>query len=100
MELSNPNTLWEWIKYKARSFTIAFAIRLAREQISHEVRLRRRLNTLAKDFDVSATSDVISEVQSIKRELSEILKQRANITIFRARANWAQYGEKPTAYFL
>lgn len=99
-DLSNPNARWEWIKFKARSFAISFAIHRSREERGLELQLHKRLNTLTKDLDSSTSPDVLSEIQSVKRELSEILKHKANKTIFRAKANWAQSGEKPTAYFL
>lgn len=99
-ELSYPNALWEWIKFQARSFAISFAIHRAREEKRHELHLHRTLDILSKNLGPSTSADTFEEVQSVKRELSEILKHKANKTIFRARANWAQHGEKPTAYFL
>lgn len=99
-DLDNPNTQWEWLKYKARSFSIAFGIRKARMERALEMDLQRRLKKLGTDHDLSDSPEVVSEVESIKRELSEILQNKANKAIFRAKVNWAQYGEKPTAYFL
>lgn len=93
--LSNPNVKWEWIKHKARSFTINYGIQRAREQRATEKQLQDRLSLL-----LSVLPDAASKVQSIKRELSEILQHKANRAIFKSRANWAQFGEKPTAYFL
>lgn len=100
IKLSNPNIEWEWLKHKARSYSISFGIRKAREERATEMDLQRRLKILADEHDLSDSQDIASEVESIKRELAEILQNKANKTIFRARANWAQYGEKPTAYFL
>lgn len=99
-DLPDPNLKWEWIKYKIRSFAISFGIERAREQKRLVHSLERRLNELAKDHDLTATPDIVSEVQSIKRELAEIQQLQANKAIFRTRANWTQMGEKPTAYFL
>lgn len=41
-----------------------------------------------------------AEIASIKRELAEIELSRAQKIIFRARCNWAQYGERSSKYFL
>lgn len=62
--------------------------------------MEKRLLHLAETTDLSTSSDIVSEVQSLKRELAEIYKEKANKAIFKARAKWTQLGEKPSAYFL
>lgn len=95
-DLENPMLLWEWTKYKIREFCIAFAVKRKRQNKATE----KRLQFLAERHDLSDSPDTASEVQSIKRELAEILQEKANKTIFRAKAHWTQLGEKPSAYFL
>lgn len=58
------------------------------------------MNVLAEQHDLSDSLDTVNEVNSIKRELKEIQMERANKTIFKAKAHWTQLGEKPSAYFL
>lgn len=99
-DLQDPHLKWEWTKYKIRSFAISYGIEKARKERNHTALLEKRLLTLAEEHDLTATPDIASEVQSIKRELAEIQQQQANKTIFRTKANWTQMGEKPTAYFL
>lgn len=99
-ELQDPNMEWEWIKYKIRSFAISYGIEKARRERSHAASLEKRLKVLAEVHDLTATPDIISEAQSIKRELAELQQHQANKTIFKTKANWTQMGEKPTAYFL
>lgn len=40
------------------------------------------------------------EIDSLRRELREMEENRARKIIFRAKANWALYGERPSKYFL
>lgn len=62
--------------------------------------LEMRLHTLAEEEDLTGSQDVVSEAQSIRRELAEIYQNKANIAMFRSKARWSMHGEKPSAYFL
>lgn len=99
-ELDNPNTLWEWTKHKIRELCIEYKIAKNREQRALTSSLEKRLVLLAENHDLSDSSDVVQVVESIKRELAEICQHAANKAIFKAKAQWTQLGEKPSAYFL
>lgn len=62
--------------------------------------LLRRQTKKAKTNDLADSSDTVSEVESIKRELREIAESKANTAIFRSKTRWSMLGEKPSAYFL
>lgn len=98
--LENPNTAWEWTKYKVREFCISYVVKRNREQKAMVSTLEKRLQYLLDSHNLSDSSDVVAEVQSIRRELAEILQEKANKTIFKAKAHWTQLGEKPSSYFL
>lgn len=99
-DFSNPNTRWEWIKYKIRSFCIEYKTNKNRQQKKLVKDLQDRLQFLAEKHDLGGSQEVIDEVQSIKRELKDISQIQANRAIFRAKARWAMDGEKPSSYFL
>lgn len=99
-DLSDPNANWEWTKYKIREFSIAYVVTRNREQKAIVTSLEKRLKFLFDKHNLTDTPDTVSEVQSIKRQLAEILQEKANKTIFRAKAHWTQLGEKPSSYFL
>lgn len=61
--------------------------------------LEDRPAALAHDHDLIVSPDIVSEVNSIERELAEIYVTRANEAILRSRANWSLHGERPTSYF-
>lgn len=98
--IENPNVAWEWIKFQIRTFCISFTIKRNRERRKTTKLLEDRLATLAHDHDMVGSPNIVSEVNSIKRELSEIYSIKANEAIMRSRANWSLLGEQPTSYFL
>lgn len=99
-QLSDPNLRWEWFKYKIRDFSIDYMHNKRQEHKKLIKDLQDRLLYLAKAHDLKGSLEIIEEVASIKRELKEISLMEANKIIFRARAQWAMAGEKPSAYFL
>lgn len=98
-DIDDPSVLWDWIKYKIRAFCIQYTIKKNRDTRRLVTQLEDRLKFLAEEYDLVGSEDVIAEVNSIKRELSEIAKQKATASMFRSKARWAMLGEKPTAYF-
>lgn len=98
--LPDHNLPWEWLKYKIKTFSINYSIQKKREDTRFIRELEDRLQSLAIDHDLTETSDIVHEVQSIKRELAEIKLSKANATIPWSKAWWSGLGEKPTAYFL
>lgn len=55
---------------------------------------------LASEHDLTSSPDIVSEVQSLKRELGEIYKSKATAAAFRSKVNWSMHGERPSAYYL
>lgn len=98
--IGNPNLQWEWLKYKIKNFCIQFASRKKRERNRIQQELEARLHLLTEEEDFTSSQDLISEAQSIRRELTEIYQTKANMAMFRSKARWSMHGEKPSAYFL
>lgn len=96
--LSNPNSQWEWIEFKIKTFSIQYSLAQKREQKKEVKDLQNRLQLLANNNDLRGSLDILEEVNSIKHDLKERALLQANKSIFRA--NWAMAGEKPMAYFL
>lgn len=99
-KLGEPNLQWEWIKFNIKTFCIRFSSRKNREKRKMVSDLEKRLQQLAEENDLVDSPEVIAEVQSLRRELSEIYQSQANATIFKAKARWSMFGEKPSAYLL
>lgn len=98
-ELSNPNSIWEWLKFQIQNRTRAFTKNLHAREKQFTADLNKELEDLYKRAD-SNKEDLTTQVDSIRRELRELEKERARKIIFRSRCNWALYGERPNAYFL
>lgn len=99
-DLQNPNVSWEWTKFKIWEFCISYVVKRNRELKALVDTLEQRLQFLLDSHNLTDSSDTVTEVQSVKRELAEILQEKANKTIFKAKAHWTQLGEKPSSYFL
>lgn len=97
-DMTNPNTRWEWVKYKIREFSIAYTIRRSREQKTWIAQAEKRLLLLTENEEPAP--EVVLEISSLKRELAEVEKHKANRALFKSKANWMQLGERPTAFFL
>lgn len=59
----------------------------------------KTLSNLIKRRD-GGESDLNFPIESIVSEVREIEERTARNTIFRSRANWSLYGDKPSKYFL
>lgn len=95
---SGPVAKWEWVKYRIRGKTIEFENKRKRARRKEEKELNKRLASLVKMGDAGEQVST-EELESVRRELSEIELARAQGIIFRARANYARYGEKSSKYF-
>lgn len=97
-ELSNPCSVWEWLKYEIKTASIQFS----KENIPMEKQMIRQLSKdlQALQARADAGEDVTEQMTSTRRELAEIEEIRANKLISRARARWTLWGEKPSAYYL
>lgn len=99
-KIGDPNTQWEWIKYKIRWFSIKYSIQRNRKRNELVKQLTTRLQTLASNYDLSASPDIADEAASLKRELGEIKQAKASSAIFSSKVRWSMYGERPSSYFL
>lgn len=101
-ELTDDCAKWEWLKYRIRKTSIQFSKQLYQKVKGHELSLRHRLAGISEELDQASqpSDNDLTELNSLKREISEIELTRANRTIMAARTNWAIGGERPTRYFL
>lgn len=92
--LTNPNFIWEWMKFKFEWASIKFA-----KDSAHEKERRGRYRKLREEGDAGTEMD-LDELRSTERELKEIELNKANLAIGRSQTNRALYGENPSRYFL
>lgn len=98
-ELTNPHSIWEWLKFEVKRFTIAYTKTSHSEQKQHVANLNNELKDLYKTMDEKEVDNSM-EIESVRRELREIEENAARKIIFRSKTNWALNGERPSKYFL
>lgn len=96
---SSAHSRWDFLKYEIHKFTLEFQKKSCPEGRKRKKELEAALRRLGK-LDLVQDPDREQEYLSCKRELAEIELAEANKTILRAKANWAQVGERPSKYFL
>lgn len=113
-EPTDPMKRWEWLKFKIGEQARKFERDEYRKKRNHEETLHRKLknvsvqldevnmhsNTNEDDDREEVLTNLLSERESICREIKELELSRANKTITRSNANWALNGERPTKYFM
>lgn len=98
-EISNPNTIWDWFKCEIRTHIRQYTKNLHSEERQHIADITKELDQLYAEADTQGV-DRSTEMESLRRELRELEEARARKLIFRSRANWSLYGERPSKYFL
>ena len=94
---------WELMKMEIRSITISFAARKAKEFRKQESDLQKRLDEIDKSTsngcDNQNIEDKLKEFDKLKNEFNRLYEIKAKGAIFRSKAIWVEFGEKPTKYF-
>ena len=94
---------WELIKMEIRRITISFAARKAKEFRKQESDLQKRLDVIDKSISNSCDNqnieDKLKEFDKLKNEFNRLYEIKGKGAIFRSKARWVEYGEKPTKYF-
>ena len=90
---------WEIIKFAIQNSTRQFSISKKRDRDNRIQVLERKLN-----FHTSTESvlgwDATDQVKALKTEIEELYAIKAQGAILRSKADWIEYGSKPTKYFL
>lgn len=98
-ELTSPSSTWEWFKFEIKTFVMNFTKNVHSIEKQHIHALNKELQLLQQRMDEQG-EDLTMQIESIMRELREVEESRARRLIFRAKSNWALYGERPSRYFL
>lgn len=95
---SNASDRWEFFKFRAREVSIEYSkIKKSKEKVflqSLEQHMRELM--VLQDLGIG----VEPELDTVRREIRECERAKARAAAFRAKALWADEGEKPTKYFL
>ena len=100
---SNPNILWEVIKGNIRNETIKFATTKKRKEKELETKLNIEIENLETKTQNTVNIDTLQrlkiEVDSKRAILNEIIDNRINGKIIRAKAQYVESNDKNSKYF-
>jgi hypothetical protein len=99
-DIDNSGLLWDIIKMELRSSTICFSKKLALKNKEHIKETIVRNNDLEKLMATNPTEETIDEYNATKLEIEYYHNEKADGAFIRSRADWAEFGEKNTNYFL
>ncbi len=98
--IDDSRVKWELLKYEIRRFTQSYCKKIAKQRREHIFDLENILKEaeLALNLDPSETAK--SNWEDAKRNLDECYDHITQGVITRSRADWVEYGEKNSKYFL
>ena len=85
-----------------RGETIRFTKERNKNNKQRETSLEKDIQNLERELSESKDTDTVNLLENIdrkKKELEEIRREKIEGVMFRSRARWVKYGEKPTHYF-
>ena len=91
--------IWEFLKYKIKSKTIAFGARQKRVNMDIINKKQEEIRKLEEQRNSSNESELNEIIDAKSTELKEILGQRAKGAQIRAKVDYLEFGEKSTKYF-
>ena len=92
--------LWDYLKIRVKSFSIAYSVRLASKKKLVLQELEEKLNEIDSIPADRQSNETRVTRNKLKNELDELYTEKAKGYQIRSRAKWVQDGEKSTAYFL
>ena len=98
---SNPNTLWELIKGTVRNVSIKFSSMTKKRNQEKEHQIIKKLETLEKQLNNNTADDenIIKSIRETKLEYENIIEEKINGMLIRARAIHIDQNEKSSKYF-
>ena len=96
-----PRLFWETLLVTLRGEIIRFAKKRKREARIREIELENKISELNNRVNSGEyTQKLYNTLIQKNEELIEIRKHELNGMLIRSRANWLEYGEKPSKFFL
>ena len=97
----DASLFWETLLVTLRGKIINFSKKLKRENKKNEENLENKISILNNKVNTGEYSkQLYNELIQKNEELIGIRKQALNGMVIRSRANWLEYGEKPSKFFL
>jgi hypothetical protein len=100
IELDDKGLKWDLIKMEVRSSTLCFSKKKAKENRDNIKDLMIKVEALEKQLSKEPNDDTLQKYNEGKAYIENYNNEKANGVIIRAKADWAEFGEKSTRFFL
>ena len=97
---TDPIVRWEYLKYKCREVSKKYAMQKSKESKSQCVALEKKLTELENQLSTDSSAIMRENYKKCKLELDKLHEYITAGLILRSRANWYEYREKSSEYFL
>ena len=99
-DLSNKNSVWDWLKSNIRNHAIFYSKEKAKERRIKKESLQTDYQIATKKFEEDPTVSNQNLLNEAKDGLELFYEEKTKGIIIRARARWHEHGERRTKYFL
>ena len=99
-DLSDSQSIWDWMKYNIRAHTIQLSKRKAQERNEREQHLQEEYAKAKFIFETDPNDRNANTLNSAKDTLELFHEEKVKGIIICARAHWHEHGEKSMKYFL
>mgnify|MGYP006117253303 FL=1 len=89
----DPQTKWEMIKYKIRSFSLKYSKSLAKEK-REKIQILENIVEQYENLPNSEHNVTLNQYNSSKIELENFLNEKTKGQILRSKVNWYEHSEK------
>ncbi|KAJ8035081.1 hypothetical protein HOLleu_22179 [Holothuria leucospilota] len=86
----NPGVSWDFVKYKVRNYSMAYAKEKARKRRLKENELLKIISTLEQQIYVNPSASVNSQLKEARLELLDYYDFKLRGTIISSRARWVE----------
>ena len=98
--LNSKQGLWEYIKFKIKGTTMEFSKKKAKERKIRIDTLESKLRDIDIELSTNNSDDLRTQYENIHAELRIEYDHITEGACIRSRADWYEFGEKNTKYFL
>jgi hypothetical protein len=100
MDIGDASLAWDVIKMELRSSTICYSKKKAKYNREHIKKIIIENDKLEKEISRNPTDEIITQYNATKMEIEYYNNEKANGILIRSKADWAEFGEKNTKFFL
>jgi exonuclease III len=98
--IDNDALKWDVIKMELRASTICYSKTKAKENRDNFRETVLKNDKLEKELSTNPSEEILNEYNSTKLEIEYYNNEKAQGAVIRSKADWAEFGEKNTKFFL